>query len=324
MKSRSRRLAEHSINSALSAIEIYNKPDFKDREQIFCVLMAVAWESLLKSRLVSQNRNKLNCLYVKESSGRYKRNRNNQPHTIDIYEALRRCSVNRTAEANIKRLVEIRDAVVHLTADSPALPYVVFTIGTASLRNYAKLVKEWFKMSLAEYHFYILPLAFDTPFETLRTVDLQREPSEIQSLIEAISTDQNNFRESAGYSFVCEIEMKLISAKKITESTDLVAAVSSDGTGAKIVQRTVSPLDKYPLSANELNSKVREDVSGVTKGMVWNAIKELDLKTDSRYSKYSYRTHKDEEAGPAKASGSIYNLDCVKVLVQHFKSKATK
>ena len=55
MKSRSQKLVEHSINSALSAIEIYNKPDFKDREQIFCVLMVIAWEVLLKAKLVKDN-----------------------------------------------------------------------------------------------------------------------------------------------------------------------------------------------------------------------------------------------------------------------------
>ena len=59
MKARSRFLCEHSLGMALSAIEIYNKPDFKEREQVFVVLIVAAWETLLKARILQQNRNKL-------------------------------------------------------------------------------------------------------------------------------------------------------------------------------------------------------------------------------------------------------------------------
>lgn len=320
MKSRSQKLVEHSINSALSAIEIYNKPDFKDREQIFCVLMVIAWEVLLKAKLVKDNANNIKCLYIKDGA-RYKRNRNNQPFTIDVYEALRRCGVDQTAAANIEHLVEIRDAVVHMSAESPTLPYLVFTLGTATLQNYARLLSQWFGVSLTRYHFYILPLAFDTPFRTLRLADIKREPAEIRDIIAAVSYDQQNLPESRDFSLVCEIETKLVSAKKITTKTDLVASIAAGDVDAKVVQRTVSNLDKYPLSANELNEKVRS-AANVTQNRVWNAIKELGMKDDPRYSKYSYRTRKDEAVGPKKSSGSIYNEDAVRALTEYFRANA--
>lgn len=319
MKSRSQKLAEHSINSALSAIEIYNKPDFKDREQIFCVLMVIAWEVLLKAKLVRDNSNNIKCLYIKEGN-RYKRNRNNQPFTIDIYEALRRCGVDQTAAANIEHLVEIRDAVVHMSAESPTLPYLVFTLGTATLQNYARILKDWFAISLTRYHFYILPLAFDTPFKTLRLADIRREPAEIRDIIAAVSYDQQNLPESKDFSLVCEIETKLVSAKRITTKTDLVASIAAGDVDAKIVQRTVSNLDKYPLSANELNEKVRAS-AGVTQKDVWDAIRDLKMKEDPHFSKYSYRTRKDEAIGPSKAYGSIYNEDAVRVLINYFEEQ---
>lgn len=323
MRSRSQKLAEHSINSALSAIEIYNKPDFKDREQIFSVLMVIAWEVLLKAKLVKDNANRLNCLYIKDGK-RYKRNRNKQPFTIDIYEALRRCELDKVAAANIEHLVAIRDAVVHMSAESPTLPYLVFTLGTASLQNYVKLLKDWFGISLARYHFYILPLAFDSPFKTLRVADLKREPKEIRDIIAAVSYSQQTLPDSKSFSFVCEIETNLVSAKKITSKTDLTASIAAGDVDASIVQRTVSNLDKYPLSASELNEKVRAAVDGVTQNKIWNAIRELGMKDDPRYSKYSYRTHKDEEAGPSRSYGSIYNHDAVKALIKHFERNGVK
>ena len=43
---------EKSVGAALSAIEIYNKPDFKYREETFAILMINAWELLLKARII--------------------------------------------------------------------------------------------------------------------------------------------------------------------------------------------------------------------------------------------------------------------------------
>lgn len=317
MKSRSKKIAEHSINSALSAIEIYNKPDFKDREQIFCVLLTVAWESLLKARLVQQNGNRLTCLYVKETPKRYKRNRNGLPFTIDVYEALRRCGVDAIVGANIARVVEIRDTVVHLTADSPTLPYLVFTLGTASLQNYAKLIKEWFGIKLSEYHFYILPLAFAAPFKTLKMADLAKEPAEIRTLISAVAKDQETLAAGGDFDFTCEIQTTLVSAKKITTETDLVATVDPRNPDAVIVERKVSTLDQYPLSASELWKAVKKELSTAKQNDIWKAIADLGIKDNLKYSKYSYRTKQDAAVGPRKGTTSIYNHDAIKIIVDH-------
>lgn len=48
-------LLEKSIHAALSAIEIYNKPDFKYREERFSILMVNALELLLKARIPQRN-----------------------------------------------------------------------------------------------------------------------------------------------------------------------------------------------------------------------------------------------------------------------------
>lgn len=43
-------LIDKSINSMLSAIEIYNKPDFKYREEAFAIFAINSWELLFKAR----------------------------------------------------------------------------------------------------------------------------------------------------------------------------------------------------------------------------------------------------------------------------------
>ncbi|MEF1307950.1 DUF3644 domain-containing protein, partial [Vibrio owensii] len=45
-------MLEKSISACISAIEIYNKPNFMHREETFSILMTNAWELLLKAKLV--------------------------------------------------------------------------------------------------------------------------------------------------------------------------------------------------------------------------------------------------------------------------------
>ena len=47
----------------LSAIEIYNKPDFKYREETFAILAINSWELLLKARLLKLNSYRINSIY---------------------------------------------------------------------------------------------------------------------------------------------------------------------------------------------------------------------------------------------------------------------
>jgi hypothetical protein len=43
-------LAAKSIQAAIAAIEVYNKPSFSYREEAFSLLMTNAWELLLKAK----------------------------------------------------------------------------------------------------------------------------------------------------------------------------------------------------------------------------------------------------------------------------------
>ena len=56
---------DKSIGAALSAIEVYNKPDFKYREETFSILMINSWELLLKAKIIKENNGDLKSIYVK-------------------------------------------------------------------------------------------------------------------------------------------------------------------------------------------------------------------------------------------------------------------
>lgn len=57
-----RELLEKSLRAAISAIEIYNKPDFRYREENFAILMCAAWELLFKAKALLDNGDNLDVI----------------------------------------------------------------------------------------------------------------------------------------------------------------------------------------------------------------------------------------------------------------------
>src|SRR5690554_4003301 len=97
---RSQHLLEKSVHAALSAIEIYNKPDFKYREESFSILMINAWELLLKARILYLNKNNLKSIYIIDANKirkdgktykypKHKKSRSGNYLTIDITNAIK-------------------------------------------------------------------------------------------------------------------------------------------------------------------------------------------------------------------------------------------
>lgn len=180
MKSRSRAMLEKSISAMIAAIETYNKPDFKYREETFSVLCINSWELLFKAKVLQLASNQVKALYVKEkktkkdgskSSKEYvKINRAGNPMSVSMYEAYRivveeyGVKIDKAVKENLETLVEIRDNSIHFINDDLDLALKIQEIGTAALQNYLHLVREWFGDVLLRYNFYLMPLSFFRDF----------------------------------------------------------------------------------------------------------------------------------------------------------------
>ncbi|HET9131358.1 MAG TPA: DUF3644 domain-containing protein, partial [Terriglobia bacterium] len=73
-----------SIQSALAAIEIYNKPVFAYREQAFTILLINAWETLCKAKLVRNAGGDSTTIYVRKPDGSFKTGRSGNTLTIEL------------------------------------------------------------------------------------------------------------------------------------------------------------------------------------------------------------------------------------------------
>ena len=145
-----RSLLDKSIASMLSAIELYNKPNFQYREETFAILAVNAWELLLKAIILRQNRYKLRSLYVlkpcinkdgtKSTTRKYvDKNRSGNPKTISIMETLSILDNQKylptNLRDNIEALIELRDNSIHF-ANMDDISRQIQELGFACIKNY--------------------------------------------------------------------------------------------------------------------------------------------------------------------------------------------
>lgn len=314
-------LLENSISAALSSIEIYNKPDFKYRNEIFVILIINAWELLLKAKIIKENDNKINSLYRYKDNGRIIRNRNKTPMTIDLLEAIKRTKLNDTLRNNLTSLTDIRDSAMHFF-NKESLSYLVYSLGVATLENYQKLTKEWFKRDLLEYNFYILPLGFAYSFQSFSPISIKKEPKVVQNILHQISYNQQRLDQN-NYKFICEIEVNLKSAKKVTQKTDFKISVDNnkndEGLFANTIIQKSNLIDRYPLSYRSLYEKIKTNYPTFTQRELNKIISKYRIKTNIKYSAYNFRTKEKEEKYYEKGilsknTPSIYNYDCLRFI----------
>lgn len=168
-----RGLLDKSVASMLSAIEIYNKPDFRYREETFAILAINAWELLFKAYILKQNKYNTRSIYElepallknnkrSESKKVIARNRSGNPKTISIYTAIKKLEaiLPKNLKINIETLIELRDNAVHFY-NMNSLVRPIQELGFACIKNYIAILKVWnLPIDISQYNLYLMPLAY--------------------------------------------------------------------------------------------------------------------------------------------------------------------
>ena len=221
MKSRSRLILEKSVAAMLSAIEIYNKPDFKYREETFSVLCINSWELLLKAKVLNLSSNKLASLYLmeyrvlkngkKSKIKRPKKNRSGNSMSINLFEAFRIITedfgvkIEKAVNDNIIALTEIRDNSIHFVNNDLLLSLKVQELGSASLQNYLHLVSTWFGDVLSGYNFYLMPLSFFRNFDEAPGISLNTSEKKVLDYIKKSEEVYDNTDDIGDYNLTLRI-----------------------------------------------------------------------------------------------------------------------
>ncbi|MGG5823641.1 DUF3644 domain-containing protein [Falsiroseomonas sp. HW251] len=161
---RHKALVDKAVSACLAAVEIYNKPLFPHREEVFAIMMINAWELLLKARILKEGGNKMRVLYQMETPdtkagkpGRRQKIRmtgGGTPRTIPLGTAIAQAAKLKAnplppvAEDNIRAIAEIRNAAVHFVNADEMLQEKVWQLGTGSLKNFVRAAQDWFGCDL--------------------------------------------------------------------------------------------------------------------------------------------------------------------------------
>ena len=243
-----RKLLENSRQAILAAIEIYNKPNFGYREEIFSILLINAWELIILAIL---SKNKVRIFEKKNRNAHYK--------TLRFEEAIRSAEKyfpkgmekNAVIE-NISLLREYRNLATHYYNKAQD-KQVIYALSQASIKNYRDLLKENFDTDIAEeVNLVLLPLSFTEPPDFVHFLQGVKKsdysPLIADLLVKLEESDSNeNFDTNR---LVTRCAVKIDYTGNI-EHADIIATRDTNSS-ADVIVKSVNPDHSHPFYQKDI------------------------------------------------------------------------
>jgi len=244
----------------LAAIEIYNKPQFEYRDEVFTQLLINSWELLLKA-MVSRSRH---SIYYKKVRG--------QPYrTLSWSDAFNRArtiwppSVPPDAVSrNLELLGTYRDNSVHFY-NEPGFGVLVYSLAQTSISNYRRVLEQVFQQDLADdINWSLMPLGVRAPIGPLEYLSGHRSASNSKNpaVEEFVLAIQNAAKEleSKGIGTECLLtifDVSLQSTKKIAAADIVVGIDPGERVDSYLVKQILDPNRSHPLRRKDVISLVQ-------------------------------------------------------------------
>lgn len=284
-------LIDKSVQAAIAAIEVYNKPNFSYREESFALLMSNSWELLLKAKWLQDHNEAIQSLYEFIDDGKGgrvpKTNRSGNPlsHSA-VHLALRLkededSGLEQPCYDNFLALIEIRDNAAHFINKDLYLGRRILEIGTASLRNYLCLAAEWFQLDLSKYNFFLMPISFYHGFETAEPATRVHYPEQVQRLLTYLdSLEEKPTDDLAKQHVALRMETKLIKGK---DASGASFRWTDDPNAPAITVREEDILKNYPLTYRELATMMKRRYTNFLENKAFHKIRQV-FEDDKKYA----------------------------------------
>ncbi len=280
MKARYQQVLDKSKAALLSAIELYNKPQYLYREESFAILCINAYELLFKAKWLHLHNNKLNSLYTYEyritKSGKkskkktIKTTRSNNPLTREISylanKLIEQKLLNGILWANVQLLLEIRDCSIHYYNKNNALLLKLHQVALASVKNFGILLRNWFPDELSDFSTSILPIAIMDNVQESDIISLEKDEVQIIQFIQAYEETFND--DESEFSISLSLSLNLKKAKP-GEAVTVRIGNTSDIKLPTVRLSDEQIRERYPITYNELSRELR--------------LRYSDFKMDSKY-----------------------------------------
>lgn len=288
-----RGLLDKSVASMLSAIEIYNKPDFQYREETFAILAINAWELLFKAYILRKNKYRKRSIYDLEPAilkdgtrSKSKKviayNRSGNPKTISIFTAIKilDTELHKNLRENVEALIELRDNAVHFYNITP-IAITIQKYGFACIKNYIGIIKVWnLPIDIKKYNLYLMPLAY-VDNQVFVDSTLTNEQSKYLKLLEEGLKHKEDDED-----FDIAISIKLEFKKE--KSTDAIGMkYSPDGIAVSISEEERKRI--YPYTYKQIMQKCKERYSDYKCNKIfYEYIKEIKANKKLAYNRDLY------------------------------------
>jgi len=256
MKARYKELLDRSVAAMLSAIEIYNKPNFLYRTESFVILSINAWELLLKAKWLKDHDNYVASLYVRKGK-RIKKTRSGNPMTFDISYLAKKLRESRVldelAHRNLEALIELRDTVVHFYMGIPLLERRIFELGAASVKNFVRAIQDWFNYDVSKYSFYLLPFSFEPYPIGVDAITLVKSEERFLSYLHSLDPEDSN--PYTPYSVTVDIKVQFVRSS-VADAAKVILSNSPDAIPVRLTEEQIK--ERYPWDYKELTRRCKE------------------------------------------------------------------
>ncbi|MDT0341906.1 DUF3644 domain-containing protein [Streptomyces litchfieldiae] len=280
----SRRLFGNSKAAMVGAIEIYNKPRFEYRDEVFVILLMNAWELLLKA-IVSKSGSRI--YYPKKRGEPYRTLTCQDAFKVAANSSLWPRSIpSQAVDANIEILGTYRNSAVHFYNER-AFSGLIYSLAQTAILSYRDLASHVFGKDIAdEITCRIMPLGIENPIDPVEFMKGSPESSPKSRAVQdflAYLKERADTLESDGIDterLLTVFDVSLQSVKKIDRSDIVVGVTSEDLADSVVVSRKVDPNVSHPYRQKDVLPKLKRS----TTSYEWQAVTFVhEMREEPRY-----------------------------------------
>lgn len=316
-------LVEQSLQAATASIEIFNKPKFLYRHEVFSVLIISAWELLLKAKIIRENGENVESVFVldKKINGQktFKRSTGGNPKTHNLVHlsgkilSMSDSDMEKSCRDNILALYSFRNNAVHFVSERQAATSSIARLGAASVINYALLVRKWFGIEFMAQDCDFLPLMFASGTD-LTVVPLPADNEFARGLVEEwdrLAHEHAGQRSEQSFTIGMEVTIRR------TRDADAPAVRwtnDPEAPGVNLKDEDIS--SRYPWSYKELTNRLRDRYSGFLMNDEYHRIRK-GVEDDLKYC----WTRRLEPKNPRSLFKRLYSQAILEVFDKHYTKK---
>lgn len=257
-----RKLLENAKAAMMAAIEIYNKPTFRYRDECVVILLLNAWELALKAIL---SKHKESIFYPKKR---------NQPYlTLSWQDAFTNAKgffhkeiTPLPVQRNLELLGTYRNNAVHFY-NAKSFRVILYALTQTCIKNFRDMIEQIFGIRLEdEINWQLLPLGIKPPIDIISYIssdkDLKgkRKSDAVREFLSELAAATNEIKSEGGDTgrLLTIFNVKLESVKKIGDADVIVGVTKAEGAeGPLTVVKTQDPNITHPLRRKDILNKIK-------------------------------------------------------------------